>query len=260
VKSALSKQWRNLSFIKFAIPGRISLENLQLTQASLQFSTLKRGLPFIILVGVVVLIAALGVHIDWTWKRKLSPRGGRYFFHRVELAVPSFHQSEEKWRDDPLGGVADNGTLGGEGCAVAAAAMVFKFYGIDVDPQQLNWFLTSVGGYTDRGWLYWDRAAWFAPNHVRHVYEDLASYDLIDSNLARGNPVIVRVRLRGGVTHFVVIAGKDGFDYLIADPGAGSARGLYPLRELGSDIEALRFYEPIAAANSQLSAKRETSN
>ena len=59
------------------------------------------------------------------------------------------------------------------------------------------------------------------------------------------------MRLPGGVTHFVVIAGKDGFDYLIADPGAGSAKGLYPLRELGSDIEALRFYEPIANANSQ---------
>ena len=45
--------------------------------------------------------------------------------------------------DDPLGGVEANGTLGGEGCAVASAAMVFKFYGIDVDPQQLNWFLTN---------------------------------------------------------------------------------------------------------------------
>jgi hypothetical protein len=64
------------------------------------------------------------------------------------------------------------------------------------------------------------------------------------------------VRLPGGVTHFVVIAGKEGFDYLIADPGAGSAKGLYPLRELGSDIEALRFYEPIAIANSQLAIKQ----
>ena len=32
--------------------------------------------------------------------------------------------------DDPLGGVETNGTIGGEGCAVAAAAMVFKFYGM----------------------------------------------------------------------------------------------------------------------------------
>jgi hypothetical protein len=198
---------------------------------------LKRRLPFVIFV-VLLFIAALAVHIDWTWKRKLSPRGGRYFFHRVELAVPSFRQSDEKWRDDPLGGIEANGTIGGEGCAVAAAAMVFKFYGVETD-------LTSVDGYTENGWIYWDRAAWLALDRVRHVYEDLASYQLIDSNLASGNPVIVRVRLPSGITHFVVIAGKDGFDYLVRDPGAGSAKGFYPLRELGSDIEALRFYEPI---------------
>ena len=213
---------------------------------------MKRRLPFIIFL-VVLLVAALAVHVDWTWKRKLWPRGGRYFFHRVELAVPSFRQSDEKWSNDPLGGVEDNGTLGGEGCAVAAAAMVFKFYGVEIDPQQLNWFLTSVDGYTERGWVYWDRAAWFAPDSVRHVYEDLASYQLIDSNIAHRNPVIVRVRLPNGITHFVVIAGKNGFDYLVQDPGAGYAKGLYPLRELGSDIEALRFYQPIAHADFHLS-------
>src|SRR5437016_12586161 len=121
-------------------------------QSPLQFGALKRRLPLIIAL-LVVPIAALAVHIDWTWKRKLSPRGGRYFFHRVELAVPSFRQSDEKWGDDPLGGVEANGTLGGEGCAVAAAAMVFKFYGVETDPQQLNWFLTSADGYTENGWL-----------------------------------------------------------------------------------------------------------
>jgi hypothetical protein len=216
---------------------------------------LKRILPLTIALAIV-LAGALGVYVDWNWKRKISPRGGQYFFHRLELAVPSFRQGDEQWSDDPLGGVEENGTIGGQGCAVAAAAMIFKFYGIDTNPQQLNWFLTNVEGYTDRGWLYWDRAAWFAPNRVRHVYEDLPSYHLIDSNLARGNPVIVRVRLRNGVTHFVVIAGKDGFDYLIRDPGAGAAKGFYPLRELHSDIEALRFYEPLATTASNLSVQR----
>ena len=216
---------------------------------------MKRWWPIVVIVLVVV-VAGAAVYVDWTWKRKLSPRGGRPFLTRVELPVPSFQQSDDKWSDDALGGVAENGTLGGEGCAVAAAAMVFKFYGIDVDPQLLNWFLTGVGGYTDQGWIYWDRAAWFAPDRVRHVYEDLPSYKLIDSNIAHGNPVIVRVRLASGITHFVVIAGKDGFDYLVRDPGAGSAKGLYPLRELGSDIEALRFYQPIANANSKVAARR----
>src|SRR5438309_11024096 len=65
-----------------------------------RFRALKRRLPFIIF--ILLLVTALAVYIDWNWKRKLSPRGGRYFFHRVELAVPSFRQSDEKWRDDPL--------------------------------------------------------------------------------------------------------------------------------------------------------------
>ena len=210
--------------------------------SAFKFRSLKRFFLILVLFG---LAGAAGVYIDWVWKRPLSPRGGRYFFHRVELAVPSFRQGDEKWSDDPLGGVLENGTLGSAGCAVAAAAMVFKSYGIETDPQQLNWFLTDTDGYTENGWLYWDRAAWWAPERVRHVYEDLPSYDLIDSNLARGNPVIVRIRFGSGATHFVVIAGKDGFDYLVRDPGAGATKGLYPLRELGSDIEALRFYEPL---------------
>lgn len=211
---------------------------------------------FLAILVATLVVAIAAVEVDWHWRRQISPRGGRYFFHRLELAVPSFRQGDDKWSDDPLGGVPENGTIGGEGCAVAAAAMLFKFYGIDVDPQQLNWYLTTVGGYTDQGWLYWDRAAWFAPDRVRHVYEDLPSYALIDSNLAHGNPVIVRVRLRNGITHFVVIAGKDGFDYLIRDPGAGAAKGFYPLRELHSNIEALRFYQPLGAVDSHLSARR----
>ena len=80
---------------------------------------------------------------------------------------------------------------------------------------------------------------------MRHVYEDLPTYHLIDANLARGNPVIVRLRMRSGITHFVVLAGKEGFDYLVRDPGAGAARGLYALREIGSPIEALRYYEKL---------------
>jgi peptidase C39-like protein len=215
---------------------------------------MKRWIPFIIL--LLVALGAAGIYFDWTWKHQLSPRGGRYFFHRVELPVPSFRQGDEKWADDPLAGDDSNGTLGSAGCAVAATAMVFKSYGIDTDPQQLNWFLTTVGGYTDNGWLYWERAAWWAPNHVRHVYEDLPSYQLIDSNLTHGNPVIVRVRLHNGITHFVVIAGKDGFDYLVRDPGAGAVKGFYPLRELNSKIEALRFYQKLDIPSPTLSAQR----
>jgi hypothetical protein len=68
---------------------------------------------------------------------------------------------------------------------------------------------------------------------------------LIDSNLLRGNPVIVRLHLPNGVTHFVVVVGKVGFDYLIQDPASGGIGGVYPLRKLAPEIEALRFYEKL---------------
>jgi hypothetical protein len=212
----------------------------------------------VLLILLLILVAGSSyLYVDWHWKRALPPRGGRYFFHRVQLPVPSFQQGDERWRDDPLGGMAINGTIGSDGCAVAATAMIFRSYGIDTDPQRLNWFLSAVGGFTPQGWLYWDRAAWWAPDRVRHIYEDLPSYALIDSNLDHGNPVIVRVRFRSGMTHFIVIAGKEGFDYLVRDPGAGAIKGYYPLRELGSNIEALRFYEPLNTGHAHLETQAQ---
>lgn len=199
-------------------------------------------------IGLLLAIAITALVLEWTWKRRVHPSGGLYFFHRLELAVPQYFQGDEKWRGDQLG--ASNGTLGGQGCAVASVAMVFKYYGIDTDPQRLNWFLDADDGYTPQGWLYWEKAAEIAPDRVKHVYENLPSYYLIDSNLARGNPVIVRLRLRNGITHFVVIAGKDGWDYLTRDPSPAGEKGIYPLREIGSDIEALRFYQSLGPVNS----------
>ena len=197
----------------------------------------------LVAVGLLAFFGARfwGCWQDWHRLGVIEPAGGLYFWRSVELPVPSFRQNDERWGKDLLG--ATEGTLGAEGCAVASAAMVLGFYGVDTDPQRLNAFLSAYDGYTPQGWIYWEAAAEFTPGRVRHVYEDLPSYQLIDSNLRRGNPVIVRLRLASGTTHFVVIAGKSGYDYLTQDPGSGAGRGLYPLRELGSKIEALRFYE-----------------
>ncbi|HEX5176616.1 MAG TPA: C39 family peptidase [Chthoniobacteraceae bacterium] len=196
-------------------------------------------------IAFIVLGSAFGITWwnDWSSLGKIEPRGGLYFPHRLELAVPSFRQGDPLWRYDPLG--ASDETLGSAGCAISSAAMVFRYYGIDTDPQRLNWFLQEHEGYTPQGWVYWEKAAEFAPERVRHIYEDLPSHRLIDTNLLRGNPVIVRLRMPRGTTHFVVVAGKEGYDYLTRDPGRGANKGLYPLRELGSKIEALRFYEKL---------------
>lgn len=197
----------------------------------------------IFLTLILVLALAAGVWVwHWTSPNKALPaNGGLYFPIERIIEVPQFFQGDPRWAGDPLGPTPS--TLGAEGCAVASAAMVLASYGADVDPGRLNRFVTAIDGFTPQGWLYWEAAAEYPPGLARHVYEDDASFALIDRNLLKGNPVIVRVRYPGGVTHFVVIVGKRGFDYLVRDPGRGGEKGVYPLREFGRPIEALRFYE-----------------
>lgn len=181
---------------------------------------------------------------EWKKEQVLEPAGGMFFPTRIELPVPSFRQADERWGNDALA----NGptTLGQEGCAVASAAMVLASYGVDTDPGRLNKLLCEKDGYEGAGWLRWEKAAEVTGNIAEKAWEGLPSYELIDRNLTNRNPVIVRLRTKDGTTHFVVIAGKDGYEYLTRDPGAGASKGLYPLREFGSKIEALRFYRRIA--------------
>ena len=198
------------------------------------------------LIGLVLAVGLLAAGWYYFWPRRIQSTGGLYFPNPVTLSVPRFAQGDVRWANDVLAGT--QGTMAQEGCAVSSAAMVLSFYGLDLDPGRLNQFLTDHDGFTAEGWLRWEKAADFVPGRAKHVYEDLPSFFLIDSNLIRGNPVIIRLRLPGGVTHFVVIVGKHGFHYLIQDPGSGGEQGVYPLDDLTDKIEALRFYQKLSGA------------
>ncbi|MDB6173718.1 MAG: hypothetical protein JWL59_3029 [Chthoniobacteraceae bacterium] len=195
------------------------------------------------LVLTLLLVGAFHFWSDYNRPGILDGSGGRYFFSRLELPVPTYRQNDATWGDELLGPTPDS--IGAKGCALSSAAMVLSFYGINTDPQRLNTFLSENGGYTPQGWIYWEVAAELEPGRVRHAYEDLASFRLIDSNLSRGNPVIVKLRRPDGGMHFVVIAGKDGFDYLTCDPASHPGQAMHPLRDLNCKIEGLRFYEKV---------------
>jgi hypothetical protein len=195
-------------------------------------------------VAAALVVAGVMVCAGLVWgltaKRVIASSGGLYFPRSVALEVPAFRQADPRWHNDPLGDTED--TLGQTGCAVTSAAMVLKSYGVDTDPQRLNAYLTKHQGYEGNGYIIWEKAAELGHGGVEKAYEDLPSYWRIDWELMKGNPVIVRLHLAGGGTHFVVIAGKRGFDYLIVDPGAGWRKGLYPLREITPKIDGLRYY------------------
>jgi hypothetical protein len=195
--------------------------------------------------GVLVAAALyFGAPAFFGWKHTISSSGGRYFLHRVVIPVPVFTQDDPRWTFELLGPTFD--TLGQAGCAVTSAAMVLSAYGVDTDPERLNQYLTTHGGYTENGWVYWEKAAEVAPGgQVEKAYEDQPSYALIDQNLLAGNPVIVRLTLQNGTTHFVVLVGKEGWNYLAQDPACSPSRGIYPLKDLTGRIEALRFYRVV---------------
>jgi hypothetical protein len=52
-------------------------------------------------------------------------------------------------------------------------------------------------------------------------------------------------RIRNGTTHFAVIVGKRGFNYLVRDPGDGSEDRTHQLRQLVPQLEGLQLYQKI---------------
>lgn len=204
----------------------------------------RRLLSLAVLFVVVVCATAVFWLSRWMEKHPLAPSGGLFIPGEILLSGPHFLQSDPKWGKDKLGPTTD--PLASVGCAVTSAAMVLAGYGIDTDPGRLNMFLAArEKGYTPQGWLYWETAAEVDPaltDKLLPHYEDSPSFCLIDCNLLRGNPVIIRLRYPNGVTHFMVVCGKRGWDYLVRDPGPRGTKGVYPLKDFGGPIEALRFY------------------
>lgn len=200
----------------------------------------------IFLIFFALLIGAAGALWAWDWmaKRPLPMSGGFYFPLAVEIPGPHFLQGDPQWGEDLLAQTSDS--LADVGCAVASAAMALASRGVDTDPGRLNAFLQKTeGGYTPEGWIYWEKAAEVHPARIGSLlphYEDASSHFLIDWNLLRGNPVIARVRYPSGITHFVVICGKHGFEYIVRDPSEGGRSGLTPLSHFPAPVEALRFY------------------
>src|SRR5579871_2770609 len=188
----------------------------------------------------VLLMLGLAVPAFFRWPHVISSWGGRYFVHRTVIPVPALQQGDPLWADQLLGNTIE--TLGQAGCAVTSAAMVMRAYGVDTDPARLNAFLQAHEGYVGDGLLDWDRVGILTGGQVQKAYEDYASYALLDDQILRGNPVIVRLRLRNGETHFVVVVGKQGWEYLVRDPARPPAYGVYPLSPLTGRIEALRYY------------------
>ena len=147
------------------------------------------------------------------------------------------------WAGDQLGTCDDEDgtitTIAEAGCAVTSIAMVFKYYGVQTDPGELNRWLTNHEGYSNGCEIHsWSkvagrslRVAYWGPIYNEERLPDKDPkvkpeklLERIRAELDEGYPVIASVRYKGK-THFVVITGysRNG-TYYINDPIGNGAR------------------------------------
>ncbi len=144
----------------------------------------------------------------------------------AKLNIEPLSQRDSGWARQKLGN--GTGTISGFGCILLSVCMQVRYYGKDVDPLKLNIAMKMVKGWRGASKNLFD---WPFLNKIysdikwigRHNFEtNPADLTILDSQLEKKQPVIAKVEAdeigtpKG--THFVLIIGKDGDDYIINDP------------------------------------------
>jgi hypothetical protein len=133
-------------------------------------------------------------------------------------------QQDPQWKKDILGFGDSSDTIGYVGCALTSVAMLLSGHGYPETPKTLNQKLKNVNGFVSAG-IRWGAVSQVYPNVT--VKSNIsctttpAPLELIDAAIASGQPAIVQVDnspADGIQTHWVVLYGKKGADYLMLDP------------------------------------------
>lgn len=196
-----------------------------------------RRIPFLIVLG------GLGI-AAWQLRERNSPpisaRGGEPFQNFATLESPSYLQSDDRWRDEKIGG---GGRLGDVGCAVCSLAMALEHFGAHYTPKELNDQLKAKDGYTWRGWLKWQAILSVTGDKITVEAVRKPSHGDIDTALKNRYPVIAKLLINGTIPHWVLIVGKQGTNYLMRDP-LGDGHSVEPVSKYESDIFGVRIVRP----------------
>jgi hypothetical protein len=133
-------------------------------------------------------------------------------------------QQDPQWKKDILGFGDPGDTIGYVGCALTSVAMLLSGHGYTETPKSLNEKLRNVNGFVSAG-IRWGAVSQVYPNVTLKAFipcsTSAAPLAQIDAALAAGQPAIVQVDrspAEGIQTHWVVLYGKKGDDYLMLDP------------------------------------------
>jgi hypothetical protein len=135
-----------------------------------------------------------------------------------------YSQQDAQWKGDILGFGDPGDTIGYIGCALTSVAMLLSGHGLIETPKTLNQKLKNASGFSGAG-IRWGAVNQIYPQVVIKSNVSCINIDaplgLIDASIAAGQPAIVMVDstpATGLLTHWVVLYGKEGDDYLMLDP------------------------------------------
>lgn len=132
--------------------------------------------------------------------------------------VPHFSQNDPKWKDEQLG-YCPGYTIGGWGCAITCAAMVYNYYSSNyTNPSKLNQCLKEKGGYAEGCNIIWGNNC----QPFSLPWSFVATTNALSKKL-ENYPVIVWDNCKYQ-THFLVAIEKSGNDFLVIDPIDGQAK------------------------------------
>jgi hypothetical protein len=169
-----------------------------------------------VLVAVLMVVAGVAI------KRHYFPgplrdglRSGGVAMEK-EIPAPTFQQYDSRWGAQALGHGKE--TLEHAGCTVCCLAMALSSHGTEVDPPTLNQKLEALHGFTDSSLVIWSFVNPVTDGRFEMVIPEVATYEEIDGELQKGNPVIAKVLYDNRLPHWVLITGKHGPNYVIRDP------------------------------------------
>ena len=151
-----------------------------------------------------------------------------------------FRQDDPKWASETIGDTTD--TMERYGCTIASVALAASnLTQSEITPQALETRLSDVGGFTDRGWLIWDKITPATDGNIQAKYFDTPNHADIDACMKAGHYPILKIKLRGSIIHWVAVVGRTKDQYLIRDPLVGKATdGPIELSHRSDDIYGVR--------------------
>jgi len=195
----------------------------------------------LLILGIAGLLAMLTVLFlrsrGWN-SSAIACRGGEAFQHFPVIETPAYLQRDKAWAEDRIGGTGES--FGRVGCTVCCLAMGLAHFGIQKTPGELNEWLKTHEGYSPRGWLRWESVPKLTGGKVHVDFRAPLKHETIDAALKARQPVLAKVFINRVITHWVLIVGKEGVEYVVRDPLGGGGKPEL-LSRYSSGVHAIRI-------------------